>query len=272
MRSIETEGDSIDQAIDKALQTLNVARDQVQIEILTDASRGLLGFGGKRARIKATVRPPLATHLESTDGPAASLDSRETMTGLVEEGSNIRAGRPGSPVSAAPAEAMASAEFQGRCKSSLEGILLRLGVSCTVEIRPGAEPGIVILDVTGESEGLLIGRRGQTLDALEYLVNRMVGRDDGPPGRAVIDVEHYRDRRREHLTGMARRLAEKAKQTGRPVTLNPMSPRDRRVVHMALQGDAAVTTRSEGDGQYRQVTILPAERARRPSRPGQPVD
>src|SRR4029077_10226570 len=104
----------------------------------------------------------------------------------------------------------------------------------------------------------------------EYLVNRMVGRDERSTGRAVIDVEHYRDRRREHLTGMARRLAEKAKQTGRPVTLNPMSPRDRRVVHMALQGDAAVTTRSEGDGQYRQVTILPAERSRRSSRPGQP--
>lgn len=269
MRSIETDGDSIDQAIDKALSTLNVGRSQVQIEILTDASRGLLGFGGKKARIKATVRPPLAAHLESSE--AADMDSRETMPGTVEAERPIRAKEPTGRATPVAADAVASEEFQRRCKSSLEGILSHLGVSCSVEIRPDPEPGIVVLDVTGESGGLLIGRRGQTLDALEYLVNRMVGRDEGSPGRAVIDVEHYRERRQEHLSGMARRLAEKAKQTGHPVTLNPMSPRDRRVVHMALQGDDAVTTRSQGDGQYRQVMILPSEGARKPSRPGPSV-
>src|SRR4029077_10433030 len=100
---------------------------------------------------------------------------------------------------------------------------------------------------------------------------RMVGREDGPPGRAVIDVEHYRERRQEHLIGLARRLAEKAQSEGRPVPLNPMSPRDRRVVHMALQSDAAVTTRSQGEGQFRQVMILPAEGSQRPSRPRPPV-
>jgi spoIIIJ-associated protein len=266
MRSIESDGDTIDQAIDKALSTLNVGRSEVQVEILTDATRGLLGFGGKKARIRATVRPPLSAHLEGSE--AGLMDSRETISspGEVKTELTFRAKQPGAPATHTSADALASEVFQSRCKSSLEGILSRLGVSSTVEIRPDPEPGIVVLDVTGDSGGLLIGRRGQTLDALEYLVNRMVCRDEGSLGRAVIDVEHYRERRQEHLSSMARRLAEKAKQTGRPVTLNPMSPRDRRVVHMALQGDDAVTTRSQGDGQFRQVMILPSEGSRKPSR------
>ena len=113
----------------------------------------------------------------------------------------------------------------------------------------------------------MIGRRGQTLDALEYLVNRIVARsEDAPASRIMVDVEGYRERRREYLNELARRLAEKAKQTGRSVTLNPMSPRDRRVVHLALQNDTSVETRSQGQGYYRKMLILPgARRGNRPS-------
>ena len=98
-------------------------------------------------------------------------------------------------------------------------------------------------------------------------MNLIVGRQDGSSGRVMIDVEHYRRRRSEHLTELARRLAEKAKQTGRPVTLSPMSARERRVVHLALQNDPAISTRSHGEGHYRKVIILPAERMRRSFHP-----
>jgi len=290
MRSIESEGDTIDQAIERALRALDVARDQVQIEILTDATRGLLGFGGKKARVRATVRPPLASRLLGLEAEAPGKDSRETLPlgsrllGLEAEalGKDSRETFPqaeyGQPGATAPIQppgashaATPSEAFQLKCKGTLEAILSRLGASCVVEAGPGSDPGSVQLAVSGDSGGLLIGRRGQTLDALEYIVNRIVGREDGVSGRVMIDVEHYRERRFEHLTQLARRLAEKAKRTGRSVTLNPMSAQERRVVHLALQNDAAISTRSQGEGHYRKVVILPAERSRRPARPKPPA-
>jgi spoIIIJ-associated protein len=148
----------------------------------------------------------------------------------------------------------------------LTGILGHLGATGQVDARPGDDPGSIVLEIAGDSSGLLIGRRGATLDALEYLVNRIVSRDEVVAGRITIDVEHYRQRRQEYLDSLARRLADKAKQTGRVVTLNPMSPRDRRIVHLSLQNDGQVTTRSQGDGYYRRVLILPAGRSNRAPR------
>jgi len=225
-----------------------VARDDVELEIVSDASRGLFGFGGTKARVRATVRAPLVTGL-TIGGEAAADASRETS-------------RP------YPA---GNATFEARCRTFLAELMTHLGVSCTVEARPGTEAGALVLEVRGDSSGLLIGRRGQTLDALEYIVNRVVGRGDDPSaGRVTIDVEHYRERRAEHLAALAHRLATKVKDTGRLVTLNPMSPRDRRLVHIALQSDAAVITRSQGDGHYRKILILPAESARKSPGPRPP--
>ena len=274
MRSIESEGDTIDQAIENALRALNITRDQVEIEILTGATRGLLGFGGKKARVRATVRAPLLSRLRGLENEAADMDSRETLPPVEHDEPahrQVRDTRTEPPPEAASHAAAPSAAFQLRCKDTLEAILSRLGVSCAVQVGPGADPGSVLLAVSADSGGLLIGRRGQTLDALEYIVNRIVGREDAVSGRVMIDVERYRERRLEHLTQLARRLAEKAKQTGRPVTLNPMSARDRRVVHVTLQGDTAISTRSQGEGHYRKVIILPADRMRRPPRPKPPA-
>ena len=240
MRSVESDGDSIDQAIDQALRTLGVERDQVDVEILADVQRGLFGFGGKKARVRATVRAPLVARLSdvsSTDENA----SRET-----------------SPV--------ADAEIATRATKILEALLTHLGVPCSVATRRSEDPGVaVILDVTGDSSGLLIGRRGQTLDALDYMINRIVGRDGGgAAGRVSVDIERYRERRREYLVGLAQRLADKVRKSGRVVTLNPMSPRDRRIVHLALHDDPTVVTRSHGEGHFRKMVIAPGgERPRR---------
>jgi spoIIIJ-associated protein len=279
MRSIETEGDSIDLAIEKALQTLQVARNQVEVEILADATKGLFGFGGKKARVRATVRPPLVTQLaggqarEARPAPA----SRETGTDRVETASRGTETRTTAPENTKPPTAPmpaghSSEAFLARCKAILEELTNHLGVSCSVAVRLG-EDGSVIVEVAGDSGGLLIGRRGQTLDAIEYIVNRIVTRDGEPSlGRIVLDVERYRERRREYLTALAQRLAGKVRQTGRVVTLNPMSPRDRRIVHMALQDEGEVATRSQGDGHFRKVLIVPADRSRKGSRQPRPVD
>ena len=271
MRSVETEGETIDEAIENALRTLQVERAQVEVNILSDATRGVLGFGGKKARIRATIRTPLGSRLEP-DGTAAANDSRETL----DRPTPLRsASEPMAPAGRSVAGESTSGALAERSKALLLGILSHVGVSCAVSVRAGDEPGILVLDVTGDSGGLLIGRRGQTLDALEYLVNRIAGRhEDGDSGRVTIDVERYRERRREYLTALAFRLADKAKKTGRTVTLNPMNPRDRRVVHVALKDDPAVGTRSEGDGHLRTLAIVPADRrgGNRQPRPPRPVE
>src|SRR5438552_5572161 len=156
MRSIESEGENIDDAIASALRTLNVERDQVAIEILNDATRGLFGFGGTKARVRATVRAPLGRPGEA-EHPAD--DSRETLARVV---------RP-TPTTAPSASAES---FAARSRTVLAELLSHLGAVVTVDVRVGDEPGVTVLEVTGDSGGLLIGRRGQTLDALEYIVNR----------------------------------------------------------------------------------------------------
>ncbi len=240
MRSVECEGDSIDKAIAKALGTLQVERDRVEIEILADAARGLWGFGGRKARVRATLRPrvgglPSDVSREAPDAPSGDDATRSRSDAAT------------------------------RARAVVEHILTHLSVSCTVIVGEATEPGTILLAVSGEESGLVIGRRGQTLDALEYLVNRVVGRDGEPgAGRVVLDVERYRERRREALEQLAKRLAEKAKLTGRVVTLNPMSPRDRRIVHLTLQDDSDVTTRSQGSGHYRKVLLLPSPARGRP--------
>jgi spoIIIJ-associated protein len=252
MRSVESEGDSIDQAIESALRTLGVSRDLVQVEILADATRGVFGFGGTKARVRATLREALSPG----DIPRVIGDgvSRETRV-------------PGETVSRETSRPVQiDDQLSERSREVLTGLLSHVGVSCTVRMGDTSEADTIHLEVTGDSSGLLIGRRGQTLDALEYLVNRMSVRGDNAVARISVDVEGYRQRRREYLETLARRLADKAKQSGRVVTLNPMSPRDRRIVHLALQDDQAVSTRSQGDGHFRKVLILPENRQHRTSR------
>jgi len=250
MRSIECEGDTIDEAIERALSALKLSRDGVNIEILGGGTKGLLGFGGRKARIRATVRASLSSALDdgAADGAAPDV-SQETSSGAMD--------------TQGAADRSALAE---RASTVLEEILAHLGVTCDFQVRHVDDPDTIVLAVSGDGSGLVIGRRGQTLDAIEYLLNRITGRGDESPGvRIIVDVEGYRERRQESLEQLARRLAAKVRETGRVVTLNPMSPRDRRIVHIALK-DEGVVTRSEGDGHYRRLLIIPENRSQQTRR------
>jgi spoIIIJ-associated protein len=267
MRSIESEGDSIDQAIDNALRALQIARDRVEIEILENASRGLFGFGGKKARVRATVRAPLGAAIRGEDSVDSQAPSQAPAI-VSREASRERRSTDEAPAESGAAAAPNTGHLEVRSRAILGEILEHLGVACRVQASAKGERGQIVLEITGDSSGLLIGRRGQTLDAIQYIVNLIVGRDDDAGGaRVVLDVEGYRERRREYLEALARRLADKAKESGRVVTLNPMSPRDRRIVHLTLQDDRAIATRSHGQGYYRKILILPAEKGRRTPRP-----
>jgi spoIIIJ-associated protein len=231
MDFVETEGDTIDQAIQVALQTLGVTRDRISVEILSEGKKGILGFGAQKARIRAAVRTP-------------SFDAR---------GVELNA-----PVSEIQAIDTAATELIDRSRTVLAEILKLMGFNASIEIRSGQPSEETVLEVHAESSALLIGRKGQTLEALQYLVTRIVGERPGTEGpHVVIDVENYRERRRKSLEDMALRLGEKAKRQRKTVTVDALSAADRRIIHTALQDDPWVTTRSLGQGSYRRLLIIP---------------
>jgi spoIIIJ-associated protein len=145
-------------------------------------------------------------------------------------------------------------------------MLERLGVRAEVSLEPTDDGVAANLAIRCDASALLIGKRGQTLDAMEYLLNRIVVRE-ASAARIEVDVEGYRARRQESLIILARRMADKVRQTGKPATVDLLSPRDRRVVHLALKDEAGVTSRSQGEGFLRKLLILPAGRRRGGSRP-----
>jgi spoIIIJ-associated protein len=233
MESIEAEAESIDAAIEAALKTLGVSRDRVEIEILSNAARGLFGIGSRKARVRATLRSPV------------EAEFREEA----REGSKTAGASERSPAAAV------DGQLAERARHVLQEIITLMNLNAAVTAR--TQDDHILLELTGDASGVLIGRRGKMLDALEYVLNRIVARDEGDAPRVVIDSENYRARRREALENLARRMGEQAKRKKRAITLNPMNPRDRRIVHLALRGDPSLTTKSSGKGYFRKLIIIP---------------
>ena len=224
MKSVETEGKTLEDAIRKACEELGVSREDVEIEVLASPSSGFLGLGAKNARIRATSKEkPRPVTPEPVSSPLASSD---------------------------PAAEAA--------RKTLIDLLRLLDFQASVDLEEDSER--IHLNIRGDGSGLLIGRKGQTLDALEYLVNKMVHKGAEDKKRIVVDTENYRSRREESLVNLAQRLAEKAKRLGRPVTISPMSAHDRRVIHLALQDDKSLHTWSTGTGLYRKIIISPEKK------------
>jgi spoIIIJ-associated protein len=226
MKSVETEGKTIEEAISKACEELKVSREDVDIDVLANGSTGFLGLvGAKNAKIRATLkeRPEVPT-------PEASLSSLPSGAQVAET-----------------------------AKRTLSDLLRLLEIEASIELKEDSER--ILLNIKGDGSGLLIGRKGQTLDALEYLVNKIVHKGAEDKKRIVVDTENYRSRREESLVNLAQRLAEKAKRMGRPVTISPMSAHDRRIIHLALQEDKALHTWSTGTGLYRKIIISPEKKS-----------
>ena len=275
MECVEAEGRTIDDAIARALAQLGATRDRVEVEILNNAVRGFLGFGARRARVRATLRAPLAppgpTRSADGSGRGADTDRRERVVSLPaaadKPAARLHGDEPPAATAAIVTEPARAAEHVAwaaaeRAAALMREVIQHLGVTAVVTLTR-TDDGEFLLDLSGDASGILIGRRGQMLDALEYLMNRVVAHDGGESARIIVDVENYRARRREALESMARRSALEAKEKQKPITLNPMNPRDRRIVHMALQDDPSLVTRSAGVGYLRKLVVMPAGADRR---------
>lgn len=235
MEPVEAEGNSIDEAIENALGMLGVTRDRVEIEILSNSARGLFGIGGRKARVRAALRAPIDVDV------LPEAEQREPM-------------KLPPQVALAPSMPTQTGKAIEHAAETLQEIVNLMEVPATVDRRE--EDDQVVLELKGDSSGILIGRRGQMLDALEYLLNRVVARE-GDSSRIVVDSQNYRARRRRSLEDLARRMGEQAKKRRKAIALNPMSPRDRRIVHMVLQEDPSLSTRSSGKGYFRKLIIIP---------------
>lgn len=264
MKQVETEGETLDAAIHKALSLLGVERDKVSLDVLAEEKVGLLGFGRQNARVRATVRQAVTGVPADEDAeagpPAATMadEPPEAETAEPAEPAKPRTA-PAEPAAADPA---ATAERVGEVrKTSVEAltrILDLMGMSAEVAVEPGGDPSELRLDIRGESSALLIGRRGQTLEALQHMVGRIVADRVGPdPPQPVVDVEGYRRRRVRTLEDMALRLGEKAKRSRTTQEMEALNAADRRIVHMALKDDPWLTTRSLGQGPLRRLLIVP---------------
>jgi spoIIIJ-associated protein len=225
VEGVEESGKTVDEAIEKALEKLGLDESEVDIEVLSVGRSGILGIGGDRARV--VVRPKSGAAPPTPGAPPATGEDTETAVGI------------------------------------LEHLLELMNVDASLRVRapetPGDGLGLVraVLDVSGEDLGILIGRRGDTLSSLQFLVNLMVSRKMKARTAFGIDVEGYRRRREESLKGLALRMADRVKSTGQPITLEPMPPNERRIVHLALAQDPNVITVSIGEGESRKVAITP---------------
>jgi spoIIIJ-associated protein len=258
MEGKEIEGKSIDEAIANACNEFQVPREKLNIEIISEGTPGFFGMGGKKALIRAsllTIDMELDTSFARRE-PTLPAETAQTPAAPAEQGEWTAPPPPAvSRPAVTPSDDEPAAE---KAKRLLEGILTRMQIDSPVAARETEEA--IILNIQGDGSGLLIGKRGQNLDAIQYIVNKATHRSINGHKMIVIDTEDYRNRREESLIALAMRLGEKVKKTKKPVTVGQMNAHDRRIIHLAMQNDATLTTRSRGEGEYRKILILPARR------------
>ena len=273
----EVEAASVEEATREALEQLGAREDEVTIEVIATPRAGVLGLGARQARVRVTRKGatgasanPAAAE-QASQAPRArnegAPDGRGRNDGRARSQAPEASGGGGDDDSGAVGRKSANLEEQRQeAMVILKQILEQMGERTEVrQIEVDAET--VELEIKGDGSGILIGRHGQTLDALEYLVNRILARRIKDAAPISLETESYRARRRQQLHRMALSMGEKAKREHKPVRLEPMPARDRRVVHLALKDDPMITTRSAGEGQLRSIEILPAESGRREPRP-----
>ncbi len=222
MGGLEVSGKTVEEAIESALSELGLSRAEVDVEVLQEGRRGLLGFGGKEARVRLT---PLS------NSPPDDHDDNDSAEGSVD--------------------------LTARAKEVVEKLLSLMEIEATVQATEPDDNPAINIDISNGDLGILIGRRGQSISALQHIMNSILSRELASKVRVSIDVAGYKKRRSEELKNLASNAAELVKSSGRSTTLEPMPAVERRVVHLALADDPEVATKSMGFGDRRKLVIHP---------------
>jgi len=231
---VEVVGRTVDEAVQKGLDSLNLRREQVSVEIVSDGARTMLGFRAGQVRVRVAPKPQRTEPVTPAE-PAGPAEPTFVGPGLEAGGDEASVGR-----------------------QLLSEMLSRMGVRAQVQVEAGSDDDPVRLNIQGNNLGMLIGRRGETLMAMQFLTRLMVSHRFQRWANVVVDVDDYRLKREETLKRLAARMAQEAVQTGRVQELEPMPPSERRIIHLTLRDFDGVSTQSTGEGEARRVTIVPA--------------
>ncbi len=265
--SLNVSAKTVDEAIEQGLNQLGLTRDEVDVEIINEGKRTLFGLKSGEAIVRLTPKGQTATSPSEADplptDEAVSQEPAPSEPDELDSSEPDESAEETLPVEAQVSEEDDPSQIAEIGKEYLGGLLERMGIKATITTRvapdlvePDESPPLV-LDITGRDLGILIGRRNETLQALQYMVRLMVNKEMGSWQRIVVDVESYRSRRRHSLHQMAKRMAERAVANGERVVLEAMPAYERRLIHIALRDHPAVFTRSIGHDKNRKVTIIP---------------
>ena len=250
MEIITVSKKTVEEAITEACIQLGLASTDVEVEVIEKGSAGFLGIGAKQAVIKAWKKVENKENKKEVKKVVEEPKQKEVKAeaiSVVEE-LNKEVAETG--------EKLAEVEPQTKeaCEKFLTDVLKTMGMEVTLTSEID-EDGSLNINMEGDNMGILIGKRGQTLDSLQYLTNRVANKMQNGYVRVKLDTENYRQRRKETLENLATNIAHKVKRTKRSVSLEPMNPYERRIIHSALQSDKYISTHSEGEEPYRRVVV-----------------
>ncbi len=285
MDYIEISAKTVEDAITKASIELGLSSDQLEYQVISQGSSGFLGIGSKPAVIQVRRKASeIAEEEEEQPAEEKETNNRKEKAASAEKAPRRETekgtGKKKEKKPAAKEEKKTEEETEDRqevhaktvvterteeeivmMKASasgfLDGVFKAMELPVDISMEYDAEAGCLNINFDGEDMGILIGKRGQTLDSLQYLTSLVVNRDQKNYVRVKLDTEDYRKRRKDTLENLARNIASRVKRSGRPVSLEAMNPYERRIIHSALQGNRYVETHSEGNEPYRHVVVTP---------------
>lgn len=268
MRTVRITAKTIEAAVAEGLEKLGISREEAVVHVVEQPSSGLFGLIHKKMAVVDISAPDEEAEEEiSEEAPVAEIPAEEAKEETPAE--EPKAEEAASEAEEAPAEEKKAEREEPtfdpeeqkkvaeEAKTFLAGVFAGMHLAVTVECRMTEER--IMINLVGDGLGILIGKHGQTLDALQYLTNLAAGKSFRHHYFILLDVENYRERRQDTLEALARRLAGKVKRTGEEIRLEPMAAGERRIIHLALQDDHAVSTDSEGEAPYRYVVIRPKD-------------
>ena len=256
MDYVEISAKTLNDAITKACIELGVSSDNLEYKVISQGSNGFLGIGSKPAIIKA--RKMLVMDEPSLEDfvvePLLKEEPKKEAKKEVKEETKTEEVKKERVITPKTKEEIAVMENTAR--EFLNGVFESMEMEVVITMNYNQEEGALDIDFEGPEMGLLIGKRGQTLDSLQYLTSLVVNKGQHAYIRVKLDTEDYRKRRKETLENLAKNIAFKVRKTRRPVSLEPMNPYERRIIHSALQNNRSVITTSEGEEPYRHVVVM----------------